>query len=155
MTENYYDNLPKKRMGAGVLFMDTTHKILLLKPVYKDHWGIPGGVVDSQESPKAACIREIQEEIGLTPTSLQFLSVGYFANRNNNKGESLQFLFYGGVLSAEEIARIRLAKQEIEAYQFVDLATALTMISSDMAKRLPPALASIDTGVPVYLETLD
>ena len=142
-------------MGAGVLFFNSTNQLLLVKPSYKDHWGIPGGVVDGDESPRASCIREIQEELGLEINKLQFLSVGYFANPNNNKGESLQFLFYGGVLTPEDIVKIKLAESEISDYKFVNPNTVMTMVSQDMAKRLPPALKSIRTGVPVYLEKLD
>jgi len=29
----------------------------------KDHWSIPGGAVDDNESPKQACAREIKDEV--------------------------------------------------------------------------------------------
>ena len=57
MSEDYYKNLPKKRMAAGALIFNNQEEILFVKPGYKDHWSIPGGVIEKNESPKAACLR--------------------------------------------------------------------------------------------------
>ncbi len=48
---NYYKRLPRKRMGAGVLFFDRAGNLLIVKPRYKAGWTIPGGVVEAGESP--------------------------------------------------------------------------------------------------------
>lgn len=77
MSENYYKNLPKKRMGAGALFFNENNEMLVVKPTYKDHWSIPGGVVEENESPRIACIREVKEEIGLEIRELKFLCVDW------------------------------------------------------------------------------
>lgn len=142
-------------MSAGVLFFNISHQLLLVKPSYKDHWGIPGGVIDQYESPRSACVREVKEELGLAIPSPQFVCVEYYPNTNNGKGESLQFMFYGGILNPQDIARIKLAESEISDYKFVNIAETLTTVSEGMAKRLPSALESIRTGVPVYLEKMD
>ena len=44
--EDYYKHLPKKRMGVGALFLSGKNDLLIVKPNYKDHWSIPGGVVE-------------------------------------------------------------------------------------------------------------
>lgn len=36
-------------------------------------WNAPGGKADPGETPKATAIRECEEEIGVTPTNIQFL----------------------------------------------------------------------------------
>ena len=54
------------RVAAGALIFDEQGRILLVKPGYKDGWEIPGGYVEPGESPRDACIREIQEELGLS-----------------------------------------------------------------------------------------
>ncbi len=41
--------------GAGALFRDGRGNILLVDPVYRDTWDLPGGVIDADESPNAAC----------------------------------------------------------------------------------------------------
>lgn len=55
------------RVAAGALFFDEAGRILLVKPHYKEGWDIPGGYVEPGESPRAACIREVQEELGVSP----------------------------------------------------------------------------------------
>lgn len=92
MTNSYYQNLPKKRMGAGVLIFNEQEELLIIKPSYKDHWSIPGGVVENNESPKAAAKREVSEEINLILENLQLLCVDYVPS-HDAKGESLQFFF--------------------------------------------------------------
>ena len=54
------------RVAAGALFSDESGRVLLVKPTYKKTWDIPGGYVEPGESPRAACIREIREELGLS-----------------------------------------------------------------------------------------
>lgn len=54
------------RVTAGALFSDEASRILLVRPTYKEHWDIPCGYVEPGESPLAACVREIGEELGLS-----------------------------------------------------------------------------------------
>lgn len=51
--------LPRKRVAAGVLYLDTEGRLLLVDPVYKTDWEIPGGAVEKNESPRAGAMREI------------------------------------------------------------------------------------------------
>src|SRR4030042_1026069 len=46
----YLKTLPKKRIAVGVLLFNDDNQLLVLKPSYKDHWTIPGGVVNEYES---------------------------------------------------------------------------------------------------------
>ena len=82
MDVKYYKNLPKKRMGAGALILNQNDEILIVKPSYKDHWSVPGGVVEENESPRVACIRETKEEIGIDLKNIKFLCVDYNSNKN-------------------------------------------------------------------------
>jgi len=70
--EEYYAQLPRKRVAAGALFYDEQGRVLILKPSYKEGWTIPGGVVDENEAPLDACVREVQEEIGLVLSRKDF-----------------------------------------------------------------------------------
>jgi 8-oxo-dGTP diphosphatase len=63
--DDYVRSLPRKRMAAGALFVDSVSRILLVDPVYRDTWDLPGGAVEAEESPYAACRREVAEELGL------------------------------------------------------------------------------------------
>ena len=52
-------------MGSAAIFSDRHDHFLVVKPNYKDHWSLPGGAVEKDESPKHACLREVKEEIGI------------------------------------------------------------------------------------------
>ena len=95
---SFYEGLPKKRMAAGALFLDEKGRILVVRPTYKQNWEIPGGTIEEDESPRQACIREVKEELGLDTSIGQLLCVDY-TTRTDRKSESLQFVFYGGVLT--------------------------------------------------------
>lgn len=150
--DDFYQNLPKKRMGTGALIFNEKDELLILKPTYKDHWTIPGGVVDKNESPRQACIREIKEEIGLDIKDLRFLCVDYYRNSDNQKGESLQFLFYGGELSEDEIENIKIPGEEIGEYKFVKVEEAARLASSGLGRRLPKSIEAIKNNTAFYLE---
>ena len=38
---------------------------LLIRQSYRNHWGLPGGLLQRHESPADACRREVLEEVGL------------------------------------------------------------------------------------------
>ena len=63
--DQYIASLARKRMAAGVLFRDEDGRVLLVDPTYKPTWDLPGGAVEKEESPHAACRREVTEELGL------------------------------------------------------------------------------------------
>ena len=79
---SFYARLPAKRVAAGALCQDAAGRVLLVEPTYKDVWELPGGMVEADESPLAACRRELREELGIevTPACLApfvFASHGY------------------------------------------------------------------------------
>jgi ADP-ribose pyrophosphatase YjhB (NUDIX family) len=58
------DATPLKQ-SAGYIFRDEVGKFLVVEPAYNDTWEIPGGQIESGESPREACEREVDEELGL------------------------------------------------------------------------------------------
>ena len=116
---NYYANLPKKNMASGALIFDTDNKLLIVKPSYKDHWSIPGGVVEKNESPYDACKREVFEEVGLQITPTKLLAVNYMGDEKDEI-DALMFIFDSGVLSCDFKEKIKLQENEIEEYKFIE-----------------------------------
>jgi len=149
---DYYKNLPKKRMGAGALIFNEKGELLIVKPNYKDGWSIPGGTINENESPRTACLREAKEEVGLSLKEIRFLCVDYVLPDKPEKAESLQFVFYGGKLNKEEIESISLQKSELDEYRFVEVSVAEQLLGKHLSKRLSKCIQAIETRSPVYLE---
>lgn len=149
----YYRNLPKKRMAATALILNADDEILIVKPSYKDHWLVPGGVVEKDESPKEACLREAKEEIGLelNDNDIRFLCVDYTSDKDG-KGESLQFVFSGGKLSENEMQNIELDGKEIVDHRFVNIDDALLLLSEKLGKRLARSIDALKDNTVIYLE---
>lgn len=148
-TSEFYKSLPTKHIGAGCLFCDELGRVLLVKPVYKDPWEIPGGGVEADESPLAACVREVREELGLDLRDVRLRSIDYRGPVEGIRGDALRFVFFGGVLSHDETARFRLQASELSEWRFVKEEDLDAFVTPVMARRLRASLASADF---VYLE---
>lgn len=151
MSDDYYKNLPKKRLGAGALFLNEKDEVLIVKPSYRDYWLIVGGVVDDNESPKEACIREIREEIGFDVQGIEFLSVDYVFN-HDERGERLLFIFFGGVLNDSEIKNIKLDGKEIIDYKFIKIEEATAYLNPLATTRTIKSFEALKDGKVIYLE---
>jgi ADP-ribose pyrophosphatase YjhB (NUDIX family) len=148
---NYYNTLPKKRMGASALFLDSQNNLLLVKPTYRPFWLLPGGVIEENESPHKACLREVREELGLDISIEKLLCIDY-RSADNLRSEVLEFIFFGGILSPNDIQHIMLPLAELSEYRFVSLEEALLLVNDRLGKRLPPSLHALKNNVTAYLE---
>jgi 8-oxo-dGTP diphosphatase len=153
---DYLEKLPKKRMAAGVLMFNEKGELLILKTSYKNHWTIPGGVIEGDESPKQAGIREVNEEIGLNLSDVSFVCVDYTrADKTKNKNESLQFIFSAGKLSGEQMRGIKIDGKEIVEHKFVPPEKATELLGGykrSLVKRLSACLEAIKKNQGIYLE---
>jgi len=52
-------------LGAFAIIFDESSKVLLCHRTDRDMWNLPGGVVEPHEAPWQACVREVEEEVGL------------------------------------------------------------------------------------------
>ena len=136
--------------ASGALFLDEQDRILLLEPTYKDHWEIPGGYIEPGETPSQACVREVEEELGLVMRPGRLLAVDWAPN--DRDGDKILFVFDGGLIGAAELASIRLPADEIASYEFVDLETATGRLIPRLARRVAAAMRARQTGVTLYLE---
>lgn len=149
--KEYYKELPKKRVSAGILLFNEKGELLIVKTNYKEHWSLPGGVADADESPRDACLREVEEEVGLTLKEIEFVCVDY-CSQSGDRSEALHFLYTGRELAEDEIAGIHLGASEIEQCRFVGPAVAIKLLSNNFNERLPKCLLAIENRTPIYLE---
>lgn len=143
--------LPAKRMAAAALFLRDDERLLIVKPWYRPWWLLPGGVVERDESPRQACVRETREELGLAISPERLLCVDYTA-ASASATESLQFVFWAGKLAAAQLDAIHLQMEELTEWRLVTLAEALPLVAPRLARRLPACLRALATGATLYLE---
>lgn len=73
---------PRARLGCGAAII-ADDRLLLVKrrrDPEADHWGLPGGKVERNETIDSAVLREIAEEIGVELTLERLLCVTEFSN---------------------------------------------------------------------------
>jgi 8-oxo-dGTP diphosphatase len=146
-----YEAMAKKRMAVSALILDGQERILIVKPTYRPDWLLPGGLVEKGESPRQACIREIQEELNFTKPLKQLLCVEYHSD-DTQQTESVQFVFYGGTLEESQLSSIILPSAELSEYRFVPREEAVQLLSCKLAKRLPYCLQALAENTTLYLE---
>lgn len=140
---------PTLSASAGAMFFDAQQRLLIVKPTYKKGWTLPGGVMEGDgETPWEACQREVHEEIGLTITSGR-LAVVDTRPAKKDKPLGLRFLFHCGVLSADQIAAIRLQESELSEHRFAELDEALELLAAPISRRVA---AGVRADHCVYLE---
>ena len=143
--------LPRKRMASTVLLFDEAGRVLVVEPTYVDFMELPGGSVERDESPRQAAAREVEEELGLGRDPGRLLAIDWVPPRPG-RSEGVIAVFDGGVLTAEEIAAIRLPADELRSYAFLPAADAVRALPDLLARRLSSCLAAREASTTVYLE---
>jgi 8-oxo-dGTP diphosphatase len=146
-----YTTLPKKRLAAGVLLVNERGHILIVKPIYRPDWLLPGGAIEERESPGEACLREVKEELGVQIALQRLLCVEYLSEELPQT-ECVQFVFYGGQLTDRQILAITLPGEELSEYRFVPSEEAIQLLSRKLATRLPYCVQALHEQTTVYLE---
>ncbi|MEU2393321.1 NUDIX hydrolase [Streptomyces sp. NPDC007369] len=151
MSESEFEaRVARPRMAAGALFFDEAGRVLLVEPSYKEYRDVPGGYVEAGESPRQACVREVQEELGIAPRIGRLLVVDWAPS--TGEGDKVLYLFDGGRLSAGDRRRIALQADELRGFDFhpVELVPGLTI--PRLARRIAAGVQARTTGLVAYLE---
>lgn len=122
------------RVAAGVLFNDGNGRVLLVNPTYKKGWEIPGGYVEIGESPRAAAIREVKEELDLDIDVRNLLVLDWAPHPN--EGDKLLIIFDGGQLDPTALDKINFTDGELSAAQFFDPDELPNVLPDRLAKRV-------------------
>ncbi len=138
------------RVAAGALFFDNAGRVLLVKPTYKNGWDIPGGYVEPGESPRAACIREVYEELGLMINAETLLVVDWAPAEN--EGDKMLFVFDAGILSDQNYSEIQFIDGELADSIFVTPADLEQYLSGRLHRRLRTAIEAKQRNATAYAE---
>jgi 8-oxo-dGTP pyrophosphatase MutT (NUDIX family) len=149
--EQYVAGLARKRMAAGVLFRDSRGRVLLVEPSYKSNWEIPGGAVETDESPWATATRELAEELGWDNLLGRLLVVDY-VRPQDSRPEGVVFVFDGGVLEETDLVGMVFPDSEIVSAGFHTVEEARQKVKPLLADRLAAALEAVEQGVTVLCE---
>jgi ADP-ribose pyrophosphatase YjhB (NUDIX family) len=145
----WYATLPTMFGSAAALFTDPAGRVLLVKPNYRDHWSLPGGILEHGEPPHAGCRREVEEEIGIAIVPGPLLVIAWTAPDADRPKPIVSFVFDGGVLDGD--ARIALQAEELDEYRFVEAGELAGYLPAFLVARVSAALRGRAAGAPVYL----
>jgi len=154
--DDFYLKSPRKGVSSAALIFNSKDELLIVKPSYKDHWSLPGGISEKGETPWQTCLREVKEEIGITVSGKKDLAcVSYSVfELSGEKREYIQFVFYWGVLPDKELRGIKVDGQEIINHKFVELGKISDFLSEGTARRVLESTAAGRENRIAYLESL-
>lgn len=111
--------LPAKITSACIA-LRSGNKVVMVKAHYKDHWTFPSGIVDANESPKAAAIRETFEETGAKADAakVELLTVIYTKGKDGYL-DRFNFVFIVNQFDTDSILTPQ--PDEIERIEWVDI----------------------------------
>jgi len=109
-------------------------QILLVKARDKANWQLPGGRIESGESPVDAVVREVKEETGLEAR------VGRLTGRYRREDGTIARVYV-----ARARGKLAGARQEIIAQRWVPIREAKEMVSHATRRRMIEGLALIVT----------
>lgn len=107
----------KRTASVVVILLLPDARVVAVKARYKDYWSFPGGMIDDDETPLQAAVREVQEEVGVTirTEQLEFVLV---VDRESEHLRTYQFVFECPI-SSEQASSIRIEESELSDYVFV------------------------------------
>jgi len=94
-------------VDAVIFGMEGDHKTHLLlvqrkNDPFKGHWSFPGGFVEDDEDLPRACVRELEEETGLSLSMDQLYQIGAFGKPGRDpRGRTVTVAFYGETVKHE------------------------------------------------------
>lgn len=141
----------RKRVAADLLIRDTTGRVLVVDPTYKEGWDLPGGMIEANESPTTGALRELGEELGLAPVVGRPLVIEW-VGAHGPWDDQIVFVFDGGVLTDEAVAGIKVHDDEIGRWRFVDVDEIHNEMRQHVWRRLRAAVDALTSHETRYLE---
>ena len=141
----------RKRVSADAIIRDHDGRILLVDPVYKPNWDLPGGMAEANEPPAAALRRELREELGLDIQPGAVLCIDW-VSPHGPWDDLINFIFDGGTLNPDAVSNLKIADEELRAIEFCDEGQAKERLRPSVWRRVTVALEALRTSQARYLE---
>ena len=149
---DWHASLPGVIASAAGLIGDGAGRLLVVKPNYRDHWTLPGGVCELAESPQDGCAREVAEEIGLELRVGPLLAVDWRPPPDGygpRARPSLHFIFDCGVLPS--LSDVKLQAEELDDCTFATESELGSLLPDSSLRRVLAALAALSSGCISYV----
>ncbi|MFH8634901.1 GNAT family N-acetyltransferase [Streptomyces lydicus] len=154
--QQYADALPRAAAYVCLYVTDEDDQPLQLHSVYSPGhpWHMIGGAMDLGERPWDAVVRECREETGMTAAGPpRLLATVYGQPRAQRPYSTLQLIFDGGRLTAEQIRGITLNPREHDEARVLPLAGWEALMPARDFVRLRAVEEARRTGVAAYVDT--
>ncbi|MFL1380363.1 NUDIX domain-containing protein [Nocardiopsis protaetiae] len=146
----FFAGLPATRGAAGALILSPAGEVLLVERTYRPArpWGLPGGIVERDESPLAACRRELAEELGVRAAVRRLVAVDWVPGEGV-RTTALHWLFTADLPAG---ADLRLPPDELSGWVWAAPDRVGGLLAPHTARRVLAGLAAAAAGDTVYLE---
>ncbi|HEY7324685.1 MAG TPA: NUDIX hydrolase [Streptosporangiaceae bacterium] len=151
----WHASLPGVVLAAAALIRDEVGRVLVVKPNYRDHWTLPGGICEFGEAPHAGCAREVAEEIGLQLPVGRMLAVDWQLPQSIYGGQArpaIFFVFDCGVL--QSLSSVRLQQEELDDCRFAAESELAGLLAATTVPRVRAAISSQSSGCARYVPDL-
>ena len=151
----WHASLPGVVMAATGLIGDGEGRVLVVKANYRDHWTLPGGVCEFGESPRAACGREVAEELGVRLPVGRMLAVDWQLPLDiygPQARPAVFFVFDCGILPS--LSALRLQEEELDDCRFAAETELSDLVADTYVPRVRAALLGLSTGCARYVPDL-
>ncbi|CAL9351184.1 hypothetical protein SUDANB121_00480 [Nocardiopsis dassonvillei] len=146
----FFAGLPATRGAAGALILSPAGGVLLVERPYRPDqpWGLPGGIIERDESPLAACRRELEEELGVRAAVRRLVAVDWVPGEGV-RTTALHWLFTADLPPGAEP---RLPPEELSGWMWAAPDRMGALLAPHTARRVRAGLAAAAAGETVYLE---
>ncbi len=83
-----------RSVTVDAMVVNEIGQILLIKrknQPYRNHWALPGGYLDQDETTAQGALRELKEETGLSADNAEFL--GFYDDPNRDPKQNVSFVY--------------------------------------------------------------